>query len=86
MSHQGVVGEPLQQIDREEIAASGNAVTAVVGQGSFLAGLRDSLVVVIGGSIRRNTLRYCALRGPMEEGISIEQDHQPRVFVTLSWC
>ena len=63
MPHQGVVRKPLQQIDREEIAASGNAITAVVGQGSFLAGLRDTLVNVVGDSIRSNTLRYCDLRG-----------------------
>ncbi len=37
MPDQSVVRETLQQIDREEITATGYAVTAVIGQGSFLA-------------------------------------------------
>ena len=62
MPHQGIVWKPLQQIDREEIATSGNTIAAVVRQGFFLAGC-DALVNVVGNAIRRNTLRYCALRG-----------------------
>ena len=37
MPYQGIVRKPFQQIDREELTTSRDAMTAVVGQGPFLA-------------------------------------------------
>jgi len=57
MPDQSVVRETLQQVDREEITATGNAVTAVIGQGSFLAMFCILVVSSKSGIIRRNSLR-----------------------------
>ena len=54
---QSVIRETLQQVDRKKITATGNAVTSVIGQGSFLAMFCILVVNSKSGIMRRNSLR-----------------------------
>ena len=62
MPDQSVIRETLQQVDREEITATGNAVTAVIGQGSFLALLLILMWILWANPCGAIRDAHCALR------------------------